>query len=91
MPPASPKINESIQLKIDAARYFLSKMKETEDEVPIFRFNLEAFLCLADSARDLIKESGRDWYLQQPVCSDNLWIYVTIQLSLDDQTGRSKY
>jgi hypothetical protein len=75
MSPISSKNYQNISHKIDATRYFLSKMRENEDDILRFRFNLVAFLCLADSARETIKELDEEWYRKHPLYSDILWNY----------------
>ena len=50
-------------------------MKTNESEIKIFHYNLNAFLCVAHSARDIIKECDVDWFENQPIVYDDIGLY----------------
>ncbi len=64
-----------VQQKVDASKYFLTKMKEAEWGDPAFRYNLEAFLAILLSARTILYDSNKGWFSLQKIYSDPLAVY----------------
>ena len=75
MDPEFKESDKTVTEKIDTVKYFLGLMKTNESEIKIFHYNLNAFLCVAHSARDIIKECDVDWFENQPIVYDDIGLY----------------
>lgn len=66
---------KNINEKIDATDYFLTKMRENESDITFFRYNLEAFLCVAHTARDVIRKLNTKWFDQLSIATGDIGLY----------------
>jgi len=53
--------------KLAEAKYFLTKMNESIDDRPVFKFNLSAFLSAGRSVTFYLKKEFNEWYTKKQV------------------------